>query len=60
MFGMDISRHEENGTLTLSQSRYAQKVRDRFGMGSAREQSTSMDPHVDLTQSSFEIWEKWF
>jgi hypothetical protein len=52
ILGMDISRNLRAGTLSLSQSRYAQKVIDRFGMSSARGQSTPMDPAVDLTVES--------
>ena len=50
ILGMDISRERHARTLSLCQSRYAQKVIDRFGLTSARGQPTPMDPEVDLTQ----------
>ena len=50
ILGMDISRDRHARTLSLCQSRYAQKVIDRFGLTSARGQPTPMDPEVDLTQ----------
>ena len=52
ILGLDITRDRANKTLSLNQSRYAQKVIDRFGMGSARGQPTPMDPCLDLTQPS--------
>ena len=48
ILGMDISRDYVNRTISLSQSRYAMKVIDRFGMSSARGQCTPMDSSVDL------------
>ena len=52
ILGMDISRDREAGTLSLSQTRYALKVIDRFGLESARGHSTPMDPALDLTAPS--------
>ena len=49
ILGMDISRDRDARTLSLCQSRYAQKVIDRFGLSSARGQPTPMDPEIDLT-----------
>jgi len=49
---MNISRGVSAGTLSMSQSRYAQKVIDRVGLGSARGQPTPMDPTVDLKEHS--------
>ena len=48
ILGMDIWRDAEGNVLTLSQSRYAQKIIDRFGMSTARGIATPMDPAVDL------------
>lgn len=52
ILGMDITRDYVNRTISLSQSRYAQKVIDRFGMSSAREVTTPMDSSIDLTVKS--------
>jgi hypothetical protein len=52
ILGMDISRDRATRTLSLGQGRYAQKVVERFGLGSARGQPTPMDPSIDLTQPS--------
>ena len=52
ILGMDITRDYVNRTISLSQSRYAQKVIDRFGMTSARGQNTPMDSSIDLTVDS--------
>ena len=52
ILGMDITRDREARTLSLCQSRYAQKVIERFGLGSAHGQTTPMDPALDLTVSS--------
>ena len=52
ILGMDITRDRVKRTLTFNQSRYAQKVIDRFGMTNARGQATPMDPALDLTQPS--------
>ena len=49
ILGLDITRDRAKRTLSLNQSRYAQKMIDRFGMGSARGQPTPMDPSLDLT-----------
>jgi len=49
---MDITRDPDAETLSLSQSRYAQKIIDRFGMSSARGIATPMDPALDLTADS--------
>jgi len=49
ILGMSIARSHESRTLTITQERYAQKIIDSFGMGSARGQSTPMDPSVDLS-----------
>ena len=50
ILGMDISRDRSLRTLSLCQSRYAQKVIDRFGMTSARGLPTPLDADVDFTQ----------
>ena len=50
ILGMDITRDLRARTLSLCQSRYAQKWIDRFGLSSARGQSRPVDPAVDLTQ----------
>ena len=52
ILGLDISRDRVKRTLSLNQTRYAEKVIDRFGMGSARGQPTPMDTTLDLTQPS--------
>ena len=52
ILGMDITRDRIKRTLSLNQSRYAQKVIERFGMSSARGQRTPMDPSLDLTDPS--------
>jgi hypothetical protein len=52
ILGMDISRDRAARTLSLCQSRYAQKVIDRFGLTSARGQSTPMDVGIDLLAPS--------
>ena len=52
ILGMDICRDPDADTLSLSQSRYAQKIIDRFGMSSARGIATPMDPALDLTAES--------
>lgn len=52
ILGMDITRDRSARTLTLCQTRYAQKVIDRFGLGSARGQPTPMDCGIDLTAPS--------
>lgn len=52
ILGMDISRNHDTGTVSLCQSRYAQKLIDRFGLGSERGRSTPMDFSVDLNQPS--------
>ena len=49
---MDISRVRSTRTLSLSQSRYAQKVIERFGLQSARRQHTPMDCEIDLRQTA--------
>ena len=59
LLGMDISRDLEAGTLSISQSRYAQKIIERFGMGSARGQATPMDPSIDLTAPSPPCYEPY-
>jgi len=48
ILGMDITRNRQKRTITLCQSRYAQKINGRFSLGSARGQPTPMDPSVDL------------
>ena len=52
ILGMDISRDRHAGTLSLCQSRYAQKVIDRYGLTHAKGMSTPMDPGIDLTESA--------
>ena len=52
ILGMDISRDRRAGTLSLCQSRYSQKVIDRYGLTHAKGVSTPMDPEIDLTESA--------
>jgi len=52
ILGMDICRDHKAGTLSVSQTRYADKVIKRFGMDSARGINTPMDPDLDLSQPS--------
>ena len=59
ILGMDIVRDRPKRTLSLSQGRYARKVVDRFGLGSARGQRTPMDPALDLTQDSPPTYEPY-
>lgn len=49
ILGMDIVRDHSNRTLMLCQSRYAEKVINRFGMGSAKGSVTPVDVGVDLS-----------
>ena len=59
ILGMDIARDASTRTLSVSQTRYAQKVIDRLGLGSARGQPTPMDPNVDLTEHSVPCTEEY-
>ena len=59
ILGMDITRDRSARTLSVCQSRYAQKVIERFGLGSARGQSTPMDPTIDLGLSDTAITEPY-
>lgn len=49
MLGMDIVCNLNAGTLTLTQSRYASKVIERFGMSLARGCDTPMEAVLNLT-----------
>lgn len=48
--GMQIERDIQKGTITLSQSRYLQKVLHKFGMQECKSKSTPMEKglHLDL------------
>lgn len=49
ILGMDIIRNRSERTLTLCQSRYAEKLISRFGMSSAKGTTTPVDTGIDLT-----------
>ena len=59
ILGMDICRDREHRTLSVCQSRYAQKVIERFGLASARGQPTPMDPAIELMGSDISTSEPY-
>ncbi|CAA7059282.1 unnamed protein product [Microthlaspi erraticum] len=49
ILGIDIKRNREEGTLTLSQSNYLEKVIQRFSMGGAKVVNTPIGAHFKLS-----------
>ena len=50
ILGMRIIRDKANGTLKLSQLKYAKKVLSRFNMNEAKPVSTPLDNHFKLSK----------
>lgn len=50
--GMDIYRYQNEGTLSISQFCYAEKIIERFGQENAQGINTPMKLNIDLIQSS--------
>ena len=57
ILGMDIQRDVKNRTLSLCQSRYAEKVVKRFGVESVHQSRTPLDPDTDLNTPSEHCFE---
>jgi len=61
--GIEISRDEKNGSITLSQGQYLRKIAKRFDLHMANPVATPLDPNIILTKSTldsqFEIPHKY-
>ena len=57
ILGIDIFRDRKRGILTLSQSKYIQKVLKEFGMLEYKSVSTPIPSHVKLKSSKNSITE---
>jgi hypothetical protein len=48
LLGMEIHRDRKNGTITITQTNYVNKILDQHGMTSCNAVSSPMDPNVKL------------
>jgi hypothetical protein len=48
LLGMEIHRDRQNGTITITQTNYINKILVQHGMDAANPVSTPMDPNVKL------------
>ena len=48
LIGIEITRDKENGTLTISQTKYIEAILEKYGLENANSVSTPLDPNIKL------------